>query len=422
MEQDELKRKLLGLWERTTHHSKDLLSNLFEYYFDYDLIDYKEIDGKIVGALCGIPYTFGYGSKRLFGLYIIVLSSEEGYSKKGILSQLLNDFNKRAEENYDFTFLVPPTELMADYYGTNGYFSSFFILEERFTSLHDFKNDYFISLTDSDDRIKEMKKSLFNNITVVDNKLNKKFPSQLIIDFIRDIEGKSTSSVNLCHTAKDIEYLLHENTISEFGCFVSYDKENNITGVLFTKKDDLKRIKVVAEFVSDTCSYFSILDFIKHQYQDYSLSINTSDPKLQSHSIIQQIYASANPEGGDLDNTFSVIEIPFNMNKLLQPLGMVKLLNLERIIKYLAETRSDIEFKLNIRDYKNSDEEKKVYIVKNGKCQIASLNKLVKDNSILHLTIKEVSELLLRKNDSSNLIMEAFGIPRLNLQMRLLPV
>lgn len=428
MEQEELKRKLMGLWEKTTHNSKEILSVLFDYYFDVEYIEYKESEGKIISALCGIPYSFGYGDKRLKGLYLISLSAEEGFRKKGILSELLNSFNERVSEEFDFTFLVPHTELLADYFGTQDYYSSFFILEERFTSLHDFRNDYLLSLEDSDDRIKELKKDLIDEIYIA-GKDNGSFTDKDIIEYIRNIEKIGTSTVNLCHTEKDLEFILEEDMVKNTDYFVSFDSDNKITGILFIHKEDIKRIRVIASYVSDKCSYYALLDYIKRLYPEYSISINTSDPQYQYNAIIQQNYASSNPEGGDLDNTFNSVDIPFNINKLLLPLGMVRLLRFENILKYIAETRSDVDFKLHIRDYvppfsheslKDPDKHT-VYIVKNGRFTLSKVSDPQKDASILNLSGKEVSELLLRKNDTSNLIMEAFGIPRLNLQMRLLP-
>lgn len=422
MEQEELKRKLFGLWEKTTHTSKDLLSVLFDYYFDINYVEYKENEGRIVSAVCGIPYEFGFGKNRLKALYLIALSAEEGVLKKGYLSELLERFNKRAKGEFDFTFLVPNTDLMADYYGTQGYFSSFFILEERFTSMHDFRNDYLLTLTDSDERIRELKKNLLEEI-----KVTKIDPKEIetraqVIQFITDVEKKGMASVNLCHEVKDLDYLLNTDTIKNLQTFAAYDSEENITGVAITQKEDIKRTKVVAFYVSDICSYFALLDYIKNFNPDDSISVITSDTRYQNHSLIQQTYASANPAGGDLDNTISVVEIPFNINRLLQPLGMVKLLSYEKILEYIANTRSDIDFKLHIRDeHSGSPEDKaRIYIAKNGNFS-SETGDPKKDRNILSLSKKELSELLLRKNDSSNLIMEAFGIPRLDLQVRLLP-
>lgn len=434
MEQEELKRKLMGLWERTTHNSKEALSILFDYYFDLNYIEYKEIEGKVVSALCGIPYYFGSGKKQLKGLYLLSLSSEEGFRKKGILAELLNNFNERIKDEFDFSFIVPHTDLLADYYGTQGYLSSFFILEERFTPLHDFKNDYFLSLSDSDERIRNLKIALFNDINVTDYKEDPLFDKAQLINFIEGIEKKVTSSVNLIHGTKDLDYLLSDQSLGNLNIFVSSDADGRITGVAFTQKEDIKRTKVVATYIEDTCSYYVLLDFIKRKYFDHSLSIDTYDSRYQIHSIIQQTYAAANPAGGDLDNTFETIEISFNLNKLLHPLGMVKFLRFEHILDYVASTRSDVEFKLHIRDYcpcdmvndqkigcNDKEDCKLLFTVKNGECKIEKYENLPPDRSILNLSEKEISELLLRKNDSSNLIMEAFGIPRLDLQMQLLP-
>lgn len=425
MEAEELKRKLMGLWEKTTHNSKELLSELFGYYFDMDCVEYKESEGKVVSALCGIPYTFGYKPYQLKGLYLIPLSSEEGYQKKGVLGDLINRFNNKIKDEYDFTFLIPHSDLMADYYASQDYLSSFFILEERYTPLHDFKNDFKLSLYDSDERIRILKEALMQEIRVEQMKESDPEMQKSVIDFIRGVEEEKMSSVNLNHTEKDLEYFFSPNSIRKLNFFIAFDSDN-ITGVAVTQKEDIKRTKVLAFYTNDTVNYFALLDKIKRDCPDDSLSVITFDPKYQSHSIIQETYVSSNPAGGDLDNTFSVEVIPFNINKLLQPMGMVKLLNFEKIFSYLASTRSDIQLKLYIRDYKSvsnpeNDKPNSLFILKNGQFTIEPYHHDKKDGNILILNKKEISELLLRKNDSSNIIMEAFGVPRLNLQMRLLP-
>lgn len=426
MEQEDLKRKLVGLWEKTTHNSKEMITSLFNNYYDSELIEYKETDGKIVVALCGIPYNFGYGPNPLKGLYIIPLSSEEGFKKKGMLSELLRRFNDRMADKYDFTFLVPQNELMADYLGTQGYLSSFFVLEERFTSAHDFKNDYTLSLTDSNERLRTLKLALFDSLSVLPVSEENSISSEHIIEFILDIENKGGSSINLRHTENDLRYLLNEGLQQNIVAYVSYDSDNRISGVVFIAKEDLKHIRVLATFVMDTCSYFVLLDRIKHEYPEFSFSVITSDPRFQMQSLIQQVYAGANPAGGDLDNTIDKIQTPVNITKLLQPLGMVKLLRYDNILAYLAERRNELDIKLLIREQGvNSDEnrifqEPELFIVKNGNI-VKEPYKGTNDKGILNLSKYELSELLLRKKDSSNLIMEAFGIPSLNLQISLLP-
>lgn len=448
MEAEELKRKLMGLWEKTSHNSKEMISILLEYYFHPELIEYQENEGKVVSALFGIPYNFGFGEKSLKGLYIVALSSEEGFRKKGVLSELLDKFNQRIRDKFDFSFIVPHTELMADYYGSQNFINSFYILEERYTSLHNFKNDFLISLKDSDERIQELKKKLINEIQIEEISQPSSEEKLEIISFIGNIEKRPSTNVNLRHTSSDMDYLLDPLSIRELHTLVSKDKEGIITGVAFVEKEEMKRVRIVAYYVDDDSAYYALMEYIKHLYPDYSISVNSSETKFHNHALIQQTYVSSNPAGGDLDNTFGSIYLPVNLNKILQPLGMVRLLNFEHILQYLTSRRSDIEFKLCIRDYipfhnepviekntkgqedlKSSSDNKKyedektklVYNIKNGKLKKEFTEYPFKDKSILYLTSKEVAELLLRKNDSSNLIMEAFGIPRLNLQMWLLP-
>lgn len=427
MDSEELKRKLMGLWEKTTHNSKDLLSILFDYYFDIKYLEYKELEGKVVCALCGIPYTFRCGENALNGIYIIAMTSEEGYRKKGILAELLNNFNFRMKEEFDFSFILHHTELLADYYGSLGYLSSFYVLEQRYTPLHDFKNEYFLSLTDSDERIKALKGALWDEIRVSAFNSETDLPKSSIIKFIQENERRNAGALNLSHTYRDIEYILEADSLRKLSPFIAYDGDGKISGVAFAEKEDFKKVKVVAMYVADSCSYFMLLEEIKLTFPDCAIAVNTSDPKNVTQAIMGMTYASENKNGDDLDNTFSFIEMPFNFNKLLQPLGMAKILKFEGILKYIAASRKDVDFKLCIRSNREDEETGTdgengiLYIVKDGKCNIEKKYNLQNDKSLLALTPKEVSELLLRKNDSSNLIMEAFGIPRLNLQMKLLP-
>ena len=85
-------------------------------------------DRSRVSSLMGIPYQFGYGNKKLSGLFLLGLSTEERYRHRGIMSALLEEINQRATKDFDFTFLIPFSDLNAEYYRRRGYFNSFFRL------------------------------------------------------------------------------------------------------------------------------------------------------------------------------------------------------------------------------------------------------------------------------------------------------
>ena len=183
----------------------------------------------------------------------------------------------------------------------------------------------------------------------------------------------------------------------------------------------MKRIKLPAVYVEDRCSYFAILNYIKKAYNDYSMSVFVDSYSSFSPSIIDDVYGAENPQGSHLETLFGLLETQFDLSKLMEPYGMVRLLRFDNIIQYLAILHKEIDFKLYLRNWKKTEGERKtVFIVKNGNVKIEEYNSCILDRSILNLSIKEFSELLLRKKDSNSLIMEAFGIPRLILEMKLL--
>lgn len=413
----EIKSGIRELWESVFHNSGGFIEEIFNTYFDERYVVYKEISGKIVSALLGIPYTFGYGKHKLRGLYLCKLATEERFRHQGLMSELLEEINERASEEFDFTFLIPASDLNADYYRRRGYFNSFFRLEERFTSMHDFKNDFMVSLSESDERIYDLKMKLFEQLVVRHYDEIQKEGNDEIIEFIKKQEKQPVSSTSLCHTGKDIEFILKERDTNGYHVFISKDTENKITGLAFVRKEeDIKRLKIPAIYVEDMCSYYVLLYQIKRYFQEYSMSVFVTSERYSLSVLTEEVYGAENPDGGDLDLLFGLLETQFDFTKLMEPAGMVKLLNYDRIIEYVASLHNEVHFKLKIRD-----SEYPLWLVKNGKVSCEERKKGVEDRSILNLTQKEVSELLLRKKDSSSLIMEAFGIPRLILEMKLLP-
>ena len=232
----DVREQMIELWEKTFHDSKEYISLVFDTYFNEKYIAYHEHEEKIVSSLLGVPYEFGYGSQKLKGLYLCGLATEEKFRHKGLMSDLLEEINNRVSEDFDFTFLIPSSDLNADYYRRRGYFNSFFRLEERYTSIHDFKNDFILSLNESDKRLRELKLNLFNSLRIIRYEQSSEINSQDIINFIQNREKKPKSIVNLCHSQIDLEAVIKENMISGQSILISLDSDNNITGVAFIVK------------------------------------------------------------------------------------------------------------------------------------------------------------------------------------------
>ena len=422
MNQEELKQSILDLWTAKYHGPKDYLYLLTDTYFNSDHVVYHIEDNKIVATIMGIPFDFGYGEKKLKGLFLFGLVTEDKYRRQGIMTRLLQDINLRAQQHVDFTFLIPISDLNADFYRKRGYFNSFFLLEQRYTSVHDFYYDLQFSLFDKDERIKDLKEKLYKSIQVKVFDDHSGMTPDSIISFLESQEKKARSSVNLVHTKKDWSIILIKNRMNDDAVFVAFDKDNDICGVAFIEKKEMKRLLISAIYIEDECTYYALLNHIKRSYPDFSLSVYATSDNYSSPAIMEKIYGAQNLDGGE--TLFGLLETQFDVSKLLEPHGMVRLLRFENILKYLAYIRKDVEFKLCIRDWENDDPEKKsVFIIKNGSLKVEQITatSLKKDKSILYLSQKEVSEILFRKKDKSSLIMDAFGIPGLNLEMGLTP-
>lgn len=422
MDKNSLKQAMMELWEKTFHDSQDYISLIFDNYFDERYVAYCTEDGKLVASLLGIPYDFGSGNNRLKGLYLCGIATEIPYRRKGYMKSLLEEINERAREEFDFTFLIPSSDLIASYYRNQGYFNSFFRIEKRYTSVHDFKNDFIASLVDSDERIRNLKKSLFNRLRIERIPHASSVSPIEIVEFITQYEHKTHGGVNIIHSQKDLEIAIKENEISDEYIFCALDNDENITGLAFAKKNEIKRIQIPAMFINDQPTYYALLNYIKDYFPDYSISVYSTTSSGSPSALTGEFYNATNPEGEMLESLVGYADRPFSLYKLMEPYGMARLLNFGNIIEYLAHSKKETEFNLIIKDSPEIKHGlKMLYKVRNGKVSTSYESDLgKKDKNILELSTKEFSEIVLRRKDANGLIMEAFGIPRLQLEMNLM--
>ncbi len=184
MKPSELKQQMMKLWKDTFQDSDTYISMVFDNYFSYELVEYEERDGEVVAAMIAIPYDFVLGGlfagksynkflpdddclgnrrcvyccpdcervqKRcvefsesesnpetthfenenseigiLSGLYLCGLATKPEYRGSGIMSRLIERINERAAAlGYAFTFLIPASRELRNYYSSRGYINSF---------------------------------------------------------------------------------------------------------------------------------------------------------------------------------------------------------------------------------------------------------------------------------------------------------
>lgn len=193
-----LKVEMMKLWKKTFGDSDDYIQSLFDEYFNPELVEYEQHDGKLVAALLAIPYSFrsskcfdkneeadtastserndnNFGSvcganaigatndysshsysdcvnasedtmhtsestdNELHGLYLCGLATDESSRRKGIMSRLIEKINNRASMcGYDFTFLIPASEGLQKYYEDRDYCVAMYRQKSLFSSAHNF--------------------------------------------------------------------------------------------------------------------------------------------------------------------------------------------------------------------------------------------------------------------------------------------
>jgi hypothetical protein len=421
----ELKSKMMQLWKNTFHDSDAYISLVFDTYFNPDLIAYNEENGKLVSAMLGVPYEFGNGGNKLKGLYLCGLATQEEFRHRGIMNDLIEKINTTAiEKGYDFTFLIPATDALINYYSARGYNNAIYRVEDRYTEVHDFAKNYRSILMIEDERVSALKTKYFDSL--ITDFINPKEEKTIdeIIQYIMSSEENITTYISLRHSAKDLHAVIKENDISKGKIVTCRNNDKKLTGLAFVTVDDKKRVNIPKIYYDDNCSLYKLLDSVKKYYSDFSLSLYCYPEDTGRRALWSKVYAAANPDGGMLDNSFGITERVYNVSLHARPYGMIRILNCHEVLKFVANHRSDVKFSILVKEYNYSGNALKCDVV-DGKIKFEyipdnEIKNYMANPSITVLNHRELMEILFRKKDSSNLIMEAFGIPRLAMNMALL--
>lgn len=421
----ELKEKMMKLWKNTFHDSDAYVSLIFDNYFNPDFIEYHEEGNQLVSALLGIPYEFSNGKSKMKALYLCGLATASEYRHRGIMNDLLEKINKKAKDNdYIFTFLIPANDSLINYYSIRKYEAAIYRVEDRYTELHNFDKDYRSNIECEDERIFTLKSKLFDSLRVEIFDINDTENLHLLIKLICNFENKISTYTSLLHSPKDIELVIRENVISNGKIFVAYNKDNALCGVAFINLDDRRRVHIPKVYYEDQGSLYRLLDAIKKKYSESPISLYYYPEECDRKALWEKVYGASNPDGAMLGGAYGISERVYNVGNHAKPYGMIRILNLREILKFIAIDRSDSKFSILVKLDSNDGKVLKCDIIDGKaafqivdyekiKCQLKNINTTV-------LKEREVIEIIFRKKGSSNMIQEAFGIPRLPINMALL--
>ena len=421
MNPDEIKRQMMLLWKKTFHDTDEYVNLIFDNYYSLDRIEYHEIDGKIVSALMEVPYNFGWKNHQLIGMYLCGLMTDQQYRRHGIMQMLLErTVEKVKKAGYAFCFLIPANKGLVKYYSVNGYSNAFYRVVNRYTELHDFRHEYNTFVMNNNERTGELKMKFYDSLWFEKIILSDNNISNNVIDFIYDKENNSEFIV-MRHSRKDIELFLRENYLSNNSSYIVKDKEDKITAVAVTENDD-NVTSVLHIYAADLCSKMRILDGIRLDGDGRALLLYEYPEASHRTALWSRSYV-AGSDTSLVSLVTQTSERVYNVAAHANPYGMVQFVDISAVLSLLADWKREMKINLLVREVR--DNVGCYFQIDRGKCVDRSVSgiefeRLEKDSSVLTLTAYQLQEILCRRPDADRLIMEAFGLPRLGLEMCLL--
>lgn len=425
MQPQDLKEKMMKLWKDTFHDSDAYINLIFSNYFNPEYIEYHEENGRLVSALLGIPFDFKRGKRTIRGLYLCGLATAYEFRHHGIMTRLIESINHRAKElGFAFTFLIPASDILRNFYIEKEYENAIYNVEDRYTDVHDFDADCRALLQKEEPRVSGLKLKYYENLRVdvidsIDHPLIESAAS-----YIETAEQSDFNYTGLVHSRKDCICVIKENIISGGNVAVCSGPDGKITGVLFATFDDRKRIIIPKIYHDDNCSYFKLLNKIKRLYSELSMSVICFPEETERRVLWSKSYVAANPDGAP-GGAYGVTERIFDVNRHARPYGMVRITDIVEILKFLTNDGDGCKYSILVKEG-ISEEISLICRIDNGKILVEEIltelvrSQLNEDKSLTVLSKKNLAKILFRKKDANNLIMEALGIPRLGLNMALL--
>lgn len=418
MNKEVLLEEMKKLWKDTFHDSDAYIDLVFRNYYDPDLSEYHLEDGKLVAGLLSVPYIFGTEKNKLKGLYLCGLSTRPEFRRKGIMHSLFLKIRKVAKEKgFDFIFLIPADSGLRRYYRDMGMTESFYHVRNRYTSAHDFERDFNKYLQKEDHRVSALKKHYWNSLKYRVYDPNENI-TQDIINFIYTLQQKE-NPFGLLHSEKDMRVVINENSISGGAIFLTQKSNGELTGVAFITRSNDNRIKVNKLYASDRVSYYKLLKSVKDEYSEMSMEVCELPEDLKRKSLWVENYSTVMPES-PVSGAVGEVLRTYDSYQAAEPGGMIEFLNVREILIFLTNVRKDSKFSILVKD----EDSGKIFQYRSEKgnlfSEALSREQISQMKMPLIMTEKNLAEILCRKPDKDQFMMDAFGLPRLSLNMSLL--
>ncbi len=443
MERNEVKRQMMNLWKETFHDSEEYIRLVFDAYFDPEYVEYEERDGRIIACLLAIPYTFGNDNYGINSVYLCGLSTYYKNRGEGIMTDLIQKIeNRMRQKGYSFMFLIPANKGLRRYYSDRGFINGFYKSALHYTSLHDFKRDYYSSIADDENALFEVKRRYFDGLTIeiIDRLegLTESSVADQITNFILSCEDKQ-KGLALYQNADQINVVLKETLVSGGRIVICRNSDDEYSGVgLYSITEN--EISENGRYAMNYGSLCKIREAVLLTGGGRNLTVNQYGYENNSgkEAIWNPMFSTVLPTAAQV-GAVGTMERVYNPNKHSDVYGMIRILSISEILKFLSNWRRDLKYSILVRQ----DLDGKIieFNAKNGQVEekeiqqyersTTSDNAENKNKKILYikdgrgrerivLTERDLGEILFRRPGGDRLIEEAFELPAMNGRISLL--
>lgn len=443
MEKEELKQQMMGLWKTTFHDSDAYIRLVFDTYFDMANIEYEERDGRVIASLMAIPYTFGNDNYAINSIYLCGLSTNIRFRKEGIMTSLLKRIEeKMRDRGYSFMFLIPAEDGLKRYYFDRGFINGFYRSPLHYTSLHDFRKDYYSTISEEEKALYKVKAHYFDSLET----------EILSISDLSDIEEKiermeafitecerTQRGFALYQNPEQIRVFLKEALMSGGRISICKNGEGEISGIGLYSFSETE-IREIGRYAINYGSLCKIREAISKNDGGRTMTVyqlgyeKSNDGKALWNPMFSTVLPTATQVGA-----VGTIERIYNPSQHSKVYGMVRILSVSEILKFQANSRNNLKYSILVRLEKTgkvveftakggSLEEREVKLNNEALLSPEERNKnarimYIRDKQGNRRTVmseRDLGELLFRRPSEDRLIEEAFGLPALNGKISLL--
>lgn len=443
MEKNELKRQMMNLWKETFHDSEEYIRLVFDEYFDPDYVEYEEREGRVIACLLAIPYTFGNNNYDINSVYLCGLSTYYKNRGEGIMTQLIQKIEKKMrQKGYSFMFLIPANSGLIRYYKDRGFINGFYRSALHYTSLHDFKRDFYSSLSVDENALFEVKKHYFDGLEIeVIDRMEPLYEGSIndrLTEFILECE-RMQKGLALFQSARQIRVFLKETILSGGKVVICRNNTGEFSGVgLYSISEN--EIKENGRYAMNYGSLCKIREAVLLTGGGRNLTVYQYgyEHSTGKEAIWNPMFSSVFPNAEQVPSV-GTVERVYNPNSHSEVYGMLRILSIAEILKFLSSWRRDLKYSILVRQ--ENDGKIVEFLSKNGQVISKEIERdssynsedsdTNKNNKIVYirdhhgkdrlvLTEKDLGEILFRRPGGDRIIEEAFELPALNGRISLL--